>query len=268
MSQRQSRRAYLRELAKRAAAQELDERSAMRASCSATAIDTAATGFLRALQTAGTFVDVAILACNQRGAIGVADLTVALLDTDGQVTIRVDTATSRPDLRDVARAIVAGHAAIRTAHGLAIPLVEPSGILGYVYGHAAFLSDKSQHGLHLLASFVSVRLVQLGVTTNHAANTLPRLGVREREVAELVCSGLTNLEISRVTRTSINTIKKQLKTVYARLDVANRAELVSRLHRAPPPERVRPGVTQLGTLWVTRAGGTHSGHRRCEARIS
>jgi DNA-binding CsgD family transcriptional regulator len=51
------------------------------------------------------------------------------------------------------------------------------------------------------------------------------LGSREAEVAALVSKGMRNREIAMLTGTSCSTVKKQVRNVFAKVGVSNRAEL-------------------------------------------
>jgi DNA-binding NarL/FixJ family response regulator len=53
------------------------------------------------------------------------------------------------------------------------------------------------------------------------------LSLRERELLELVASGLTNKSIARRLGLSINTVKYHLASIFAKLDARTRAEAVS-----------------------------------------
>jgi DNA-binding NarL/FixJ family response regulator len=52
---------------------------------------------------------------------------------------------------------------------------------------------------------------------------------RQLAVAELVVRGLSNPEVARVLNISINTVKKHLRDLFERCEVASRAELAARL---------------------------------------
>ena len=57
------------------------------------------------------------------------------------------------------------------------------------------------------------------------------LSTRERELLELVASGLTNKSIARRLDLSINTVKYHLASIFAKLDARTRAEAVSEAAR-------------------------------------
>lgn len=57
------------------------------------------------------------------------------------------------------------------------------------------------------------------------------LSSRERELLELVASGLTNKSIARRLDLSINTVKYHLASIFAKLDARTRAEAVSEAAR-------------------------------------
>jgi DNA-binding CsgD family transcriptional regulator len=58
-------------------------------------------------------------------------------------------------------------------------------------------------------------------------NTLPELTAAESAVARLAADGLSNAEIGRIRETSERTIANQLASIYKKLRVGSRVELVS-----------------------------------------
>ena len=60
------------------------------------------------------------------------------------------------------------------------------------------------------------------------------LGAREAQVAALASRGLRNAEIAALLGTSAETVKKQLRRVFAKVDVANRTELAMLCAGSPP----------------------------------
>ena len=51
----------------------------------------------------------------------------------------------------------------------------------------------------------------------------------ESEVARAVCQGLSNREIAQLRETSVRTVANQLASIYEKLEVNSRAELVVKL---------------------------------------
>ncbi len=54
----------------------------------------------------------------------------------------------------------------------------------------------------------------------------PQLSKAEQEVALLVLQEKSNLEIARIRKTSVNTVANQLRSVYVKLGISGRAELI------------------------------------------
>jgi DNA-binding CsgD family transcriptional regulator len=59
------------------------------------------------------------------------------------------------------------------------------------------------------------------------------LSRRERQVASLVARGLRNQDVAVMCGTSVHTVRKQLVSIFQKLGVASRTELVARLARPP-----------------------------------
>lgn len=57
-----------------------------------------------------------------------------------------------------------------------------------------------------------------------------RLSHREREVAQLVSQGLSNGEVAQQLHKSVLTVKRQLRSIYGKLDVSTRSRLIALLH--------------------------------------
>ncbi len=57
---------------------------------------------------------------------------------------------------------------------------------------------------------------------------------REREVAELFAKGATYAEVGRALGVSVNTVRHHVRSLYDKLHVASKAELVARLGRSKP----------------------------------
>jgi DNA-binding NarL/FixJ family response regulator len=65
-----------------------------------------------------------------------------------------------------------------------------------------------------------------------ALDPFPRLTEREREILDLVACGLTNAEIARRLVVSDKTVRNHVSNVFAKLQVAGRAEAVARARDA------------------------------------
>lgn len=61
---------------------------------------------------------------------------------------------------------------------------------------------------------------------------LPTLTHREREVLQLIASGLSNREISRALRISESTVEHHNHHIYAKLGISNRAQAVAYAFRS------------------------------------
>ena len=139
-----------------------------------------------------------------------------------------------------------------TCHMLLLPIVQPGELLGTIRcGHLDGFPPEVRRDLTTLATHVSVRLAQLGVTTVPDP-LLAKLTPRQRDVAQLAARGHTNADIGVALELSENTVKKHLKDIFDLVEIANRTELAARLSMAPP-HNVPPGVSRRGDLWVTRA---------------
>ena len=64
---------------------------------------------------------------------------------------------------------------------------------------------------------------------------LAQLTVRERQIAACVANGLTDRAIAKTMQISYWTVRTHLDHIFEKLEVANRAALVARLHREPSP---------------------------------
>jgi two-component system NarL family response regulator len=60
-----------------------------------------------------------------------------------------------------------------------------------------------------------------------ASRAGPHLSAREREVLALLPKGLSNPDIARVLGISLSTVKTHLRTIFSKLDVADRAESIT-----------------------------------------
>jgi DNA-binding NarL/FixJ family response regulator len=64
---------------------------------------------------------------------------------------------------------------------------------------------------------------------SHVACAHSTITARQLAVAALVVRGLSNPEVARVLEISINTVKKHVRDLFERCEVASRAELAARL---------------------------------------
>jgi DNA-binding CsgD family transcriptional regulator len=60
-----------------------------------------------------------------------------------------------------------------------------------------------------------------------------RLTQRERQIADLVAQGLTNIEIGAVLRIAPSSVKQALRRMFRKLSVSSRTQMVSKLQRNP-----------------------------------
>lgn len=219
---------------------------------------------LRRLSDAQTFIQVATIVCVDASVeLGLSECCVTLHAADGRPALVIDNATERGD--DQRRAWVETdlwqrdplltmlretHAPVGGDHELLLPLVEPAGLLGSIRCRCSTVfSTEMRRDLATLSVQVSVRLAQLGISMLDAVVLTPR----QQAVSELVVRGFSNHEVGRALEISANTVKKQLKEVYRRLDVANRTELAHVL-RNPGHAEAPVGVTRAGAVTITRAG--------------
>lgn len=64
-----------------------------------------------------------------------------------------------------------------------------------------------------------------------SSDALATLTDREREVAQLVAEGLANKEIAKRMAITVRTVKSHLTSIFAKLDVRDRLQLVAKLKR-------------------------------------
>nr|WP_245176271.1 helix-turn-helix transcriptional regulator [Cupriavidus sp. AcVe19-6a] len=63
---------------------------------------------------------------------------------------------------------------------------------------------------------------------------LDNLTAREREIAELVATGLTHKEVAKLLRIAPSTVNNHLRAIHARVGARNNAELAAQLRLARP----------------------------------
>lgn len=80
---------------------------------------------------------------------------------------------------------------------------------------------------------VAARVLQFFSSARSASNvSFPELTDREREVLELIASGLDNVSIARRLTLSAKTVRNHVSNVFTKLHVANRAEAIVRAREA------------------------------------
>jgi DNA-binding NarL/FixJ family response regulator len=95
--------------------------------------------------------------------------------------------------------------------------------LGRAGRHGSLFNDSHEQILARLLPVLSLGEALHKRSTGGAVSVLSR---REREVASYVSLGLTNREIGLACGTSPHTVHNQLRTIFRKLEIANRAELV------------------------------------------
>ncbi|MFC0549411.1 response regulator [Planotetraspora thailandica] len=76
------------------------------------------------------------------------------------------------------------------------------------------------------------RRIRRFLTTGPASGPFPELTQREREILDLLASGKSNAEIARGLFLSQKTVKNHLTSIFAKLQVADRAQAVVRARQA------------------------------------
>ncbi|WP_030454714.1 response regulator [Herbidospora cretacea] len=76
------------------------------------------------------------------------------------------------------------------------------------------------------------RRIRRFLTTGPGTGPFPELTQREREILDLLANGKTNAEIARTLFLSLKTVKNHLTSVFAKLQVADRAQAVVRARQA------------------------------------
>jgi DNA-binding CsgD family transcriptional regulator len=237
------------------------------------------------LAKANDFVEIAIAVCElSREVFGLHQCMVSLQDADGRPTISVDnfpaisdehrlhffaSGWERDPLFQFAQRhhAPAGEEAVPATefmvgaraegytgasfHPLLLPLLYPRGLLGVIRcASLQPISPALRRDLTTLATTVSVRLTQLGVTPFPSPAT-SRLTLRQLDVARLAARGMTNAEIAESLSLSENTVKKHLKDIFEELGVGNRTGLAGVIAQAGPAHAYPDGITHAGDLTIT-----------------
>lgn len=114
----------------------------------------------------------------------------------------------------------------------ATPIAGDSGVAGVIQVVATG-EHPTWHELALIGAQISARFAALDIDvplTEHA--TEPALSDRQREIAQLVARGCTNVEIGHMLAISPSTVKREVSDLLKRLDVTNRTELAAIATRA------------------------------------
>jgi DNA-binding CsgD family transcriptional regulator len=125
------------------------------------------------------------------------------------------------------------------------PILGGDGVIGMLRVVIGGAVDRD--ALTTVAAYVSIRIAILGLGFDDA-RTIDSLTPRQREVAELVAHGCTNIEIGRMLKISPNAVKKHVSRVLAVLDVSNRTELAALTGRWRSPsgiDQVLPPTLQV-----------------------
>jgi DNA-binding CsgD family transcriptional regulator len=117
-------------------------------------------------------------------------------------------------------------------HYMVCPVFGPTSVIGTIH----FARGSNHRGfqnadLHLAALVTSHLSVEFDARTLRT-DGLPRLPVRELQVARLAADGMNNLEIAARLGLARETVKKTLQRVYTRLGVRSRAQMAAALVRA------------------------------------
>jgi LuxR family maltose regulon positive regulatory protein len=116
----------------------------------------------------------------------------------------------------------------------AVDLAAPERLVRVFFEEGAVVTRLARAAAESLGTESGARLaVALGASPR--SRGIPRqpaaiLTERELSVLQLLPSHLTNAEIARECFVSVNTVKKHLKNIYAKLGVSLRAEAVERAH--------------------------------------
>jgi DNA-binding CsgD family transcriptional regulator len=212
------------------------------------------------LQAARDIVQIGIAVCELTGRMRVDECTLALYEPTGRPSLTVDN-TALPDqerLHYVAsgwqddeclRELREHHAPVAGRACLLLPILAPGYVLGSIRCSSNRLDDHVRRDLTTLASYVSVRAAELGITTRRDPQ-IAALTQRQLDVAHLV--NHTNAEIGEL-GLSENTVKKHLKDIFATLGATNRTECANRMRHDAPRNRAPIGVTRIGDVAITRA---------------
>lgn len=187
------------------------------------------TGLVEVVGLAADGAEAVALAAELRPAVVVMDLQMPVLDgieaTRRIVAARPETAvlalTMHEDEENVLAAMLAG------ARGYLVKGADQVQILRAITAVAA---GEVIFG-PALAARVATFFTQLAVSRPDP-DAFPQLTNREREVLDLIAAGLSNRQIAERLVLAPKTIRNNVSTVFAKLQVADRAEAIVRAREA------------------------------------
>lgn len=120
------------------------------------------------------------------------------------------------------------------AHIMTGPIVGRGQLVGTIHfarvGQAPRFNGQDLASLGAVCSHVSARLAELRSLAPAACNPWrSRLTTRERQIADLVARGLTNVAIGQELWITQNSVKQALKRMFRKLEVTSRTEMVTKL---------------------------------------
>jgi DNA-binding NarL/FixJ family response regulator len=192
---------------------------------------------------------VVAVECDQRGALELAAskarATVVDTTSEGSLAFILGLKAAAPSMRVVALGLEAGREALA-------PFVE-AGVTGFVMAGATIADVvrvlesvlRIGKGVDDELAFSLLRTVTrdgVGNPGDGQVRGIDRLTERERELAALVATGLSNQEIAAELSISIPTVKTHVHHILDKLGVARRVELAALLHvHAAPASSNSPG---------------------------
>ncbi len=114
---------------------------------------------------------------------------------------------------------------------LYMPFVENCDYIGPLLEQLAAPPPQRSHVDRILSLYALYRQATGKIQTEHFSTPLTKLSGRELEIARLAASGISNREVGTQLFISENTVKKQLKTIFAKLGIHSRALLTQALDR-------------------------------------
>lgn len=212
------------------------------------------------LRAARDVVGLGVAVCELTALLPIEHCTLALYEQDGRPSLLVDNAPGPDHARldyvaggwidDASlRELREHHAPVIREGALLLPILASGYVLGSIRCEAPSFTDLVRRDLTTLASYVSVRAAELGITAQPDP-TIASLTPRQLAVAHLV--GRTNAEIGQHLGMSENTVKKHLKDIFATLGVTNRTECAIRMRHDAPRSTIPVGVTRVDGVAITR----------------